>query len=61
MQEQKKIRLLTKDSLYKKTGWFSKDCEELINNLMECGLGIVNINDVAVVNTYLDSMEDDLK
>ena len=53
--------MLTKDDVYKKTGWFSKDCQTLIDNLREFGMGVVDINDAVMINCRLDREEDDLR
>ena len=44
--------------LYKRTGWFSRDCETLLNNLAMFGLVIVDNNEL---NNYLLRLEDDGK
>lgn len=54
----KMIRVFDKDGLYKRTGWFSKDCETLIKNLAEYGLVIVKRSEVETVN---EAYEDDMK
>ena len=48
---------LDKNSLYRITKWFSKDCEEMINKLEKFGLAIVKESDLE----KLHRMEDDLK
>ena len=54
----KMIRVFDKDGLYKRTGWFSKDCETLVKNLAEFGLVIVKKSEVDTVN---EAYEDDMK
>ena len=61
MQEPRRIKLLTKDDVYKRTGWFSKDCQTLIDNLREFGMGVIDINDAIMINCRLDREEDDLR
>lgn len=55
------MMIFDKDLLYKRTGWFSKDCEALVENLKRNGLVIVDSNECKKVN--LDSLlrEDDLR
>ena len=52
------VKIMNKKDLYRRTGWFSKDCERLINRLAEHGLVIV---DNAELTKYLERMDDDLK
>lgn len=53
-----RIKKLNKMDLYKRTGWFSRDCETLLNNLAMFGLVIVDNNEL---NNYLLRLEDDGK
>ena len=50
---------LNKNELYKVTGWFSKDCEEIIDKLNKHGLSIVRAKDIEDINWLLFVMEDD--
>ena len=52
------IKALNKKDLYNKTGWFSKDCERLINSLAEFGLVIVDNEELS---KFIERMDDDLK
>ena len=49
--------VLDKNGLYKETGWFSKDCERIIENLKQFGLVIIKEKDLETMKR----MEDDLK
>lgn len=49
--------VLDKDGLYKETGWFSKDCEKIVDSLKKFGLVIVKEEDLETFR----HMEDDLK
>lgn len=52
---------LDKDDLYKKTKWFSKDCEDLVHNLEKFGLVICEKKNIDENNLFCKLSEDDLK
>ena len=56
-----RIKPFSKDDLYKRSGWFSKDCESLIAKLAVLGLAIVDQNEVEQLNQDLVKLEDDGK
>lgn len=51
--------VFNKDDLYKRTNWFSKDCEELINALNKFGLCIVDQKLIEEMIIYFRMAEDD--
>lgn len=55
------VKAMDKDELYKRTGWFSRDCSALIDNLKDFGLCIVDTDKLNKVNTKNKLREDDLK
>lgn len=52
---------LKKKDLYDITGWFSKDCNEIIEKLKKYNLSIVKTKDIDDVNWMISLLEDDLK
>lgn len=50
----------TKFSLYKRTGWFSKDCEDILRVLSNAGLAIVDVKELEKIKE-MESMYDDGK
>lgn len=55
------VAILNKDKLYKKTGWFSQDCEKIIHDLAQFGLVICEKKEVEKNNMFCELCEDDLK
>lgn len=55
------MKPLKKKELYDITGWFSKDCEEIIEKLKKNGLSVVKTKDIYDINFQLSIMEDDGK
>lgn len=52
------MEMFDKDKLYKRTGWFSKECDWMIKILQEHGLCIVDLEEFL---NHTKRMEDDLK
>ncbi len=55
------LKIFNKDDLYKRSGWFSKDCEELIVALERLGLCIVDKDKLESLVNYLYRLEDDMR
>lgn len=55
------MKAITKDELYKITGWASWDCKTLVNNLADYGLIVVNRDDFVELVSSLKQAEDDGK
>ena len=60
-ERRKMIEILDKNMLYKATGWFSVDCERLVEALDKCGLVIVPRDQVDEHNQFCNLVEDDLR
>ena len=57
----KEVVALDKNDLYKRTGWFSRDCQTLLDNLHRYNLAIVDITELVKANIKLEVLDDDLK
>lgn len=53
------LKIFDKDDLYKRSGWFSKDCEELIDTLDKFGLCVIDKKTAEEMIRYFQMTEDD--
>lgn len=55
------MKILDKYDLYKKTGWFSKDCDDVLERLKKHGLSIVDTKEITELLDFQKCVEDDGK
>jgi len=55
------LKTFNKYQLYKRTGWFSKDCEDILKMLSDYGLAIVDVKELNTMEELNRRYEDDGK
>jgi len=55
------LKTFNKYQLYKRTGWFSKDCEDILKMLSDHGLAIVDVKELNTMEELNRRYEDDGK
>ncbi len=57
----KNMKIFNKNDLYKRTKWFSKDCENIVETLKKEGLSIVDTAKATELLDFQKRAEDDGK
>ena len=55
------LKVFDKYRLYKRTGWFSKDCEDILKMLSDVGLSVVDTKELNHIKEMAVRDEDDGK
>lgn len=55
------LKMFDKYQLYKRTGWFSRDCEYILKMLSDVGLSVVDTKELNRIREMAMRCEDDGK